>query len=56
VGYHVYTVRGPKVRVDYFNAVEQHASGYARFVEGPWKATYGLGTSSIDPHTRTAGT
>ena len=36
------------------NAVEQNASGHARFVEGPWKATYRLGTYGIDPHTRTA--
>jgi len=36
------------------NAVEQNASGHARFVEGPWKASYALGTYGIDPHARTA--
>jgi hypothetical protein len=35
-------------------AVSMNASGTPQFVQGPWKAGYGLGTYGIDPKTKTA--
>jgi hypothetical protein len=36
------------------NAVDLNTGGVKKFVFGPWKASYGLGTCGIDTHTRTA--
>ncbi len=36
------------------NAVELNEGGTKRFVYGPWKSTYGLGTYGLDPKTNTA--
>lgn len=36
------------------NAVDLNAGGAKRFVVGPWKASYGLGTYGVDPSTHTA--
>jgi hypothetical protein len=36
------------------NAVDLNSGGTAKFVRGPWKATYGLGAYGVDPYTHTA--
>ena len=36
------------------NAVDLNSGGTKKFVYGPWKETYGLGTYGIDPKTATA--
>lgn len=36
------------------NAVDQNTGGAKRFVKGPWKAKYPLGTFGADPATKTA--
>ena len=36
------------------NAVSMNAGGKQRFVSGPWKSTYALGTYGIDTRRRTA--
>ena len=36
------------------NAVDQNVGGAEKFVSGPWKSGYGLGTFGIDSHTHTA--
>jgi hypothetical protein len=35
-------------------AVDGNFGGTKRFVMGPWRAGYGLGTYGVDPKTRTA--
>jgi hypothetical protein len=36
------------------NAVDQNFGGHKHFVNGPWKAGYGLGTYGVDQNTNTA--
>ena len=38
---------------NWINAVEQNLGGAAKYVAGPWKAGYGLGTYGIDTATKT---
>jgi hypothetical protein len=38
---------------DWVNAVDLNFNGTKKFVVGPWKATYGLGTYGVDPKTYT---
>ncbi len=54
-------MRGERRRVDarnangkWVNAVDQNVGGAEKFVSGPWKSGYGLGTFGIDSHTHTA--
>ena len=39
---------------NWVNAVDMNFGGSKRFVHGPWKAGYGLGSYGIDPRTKTA--
>ena len=38
---------------DWVNAVSKNFGGTKKFVMGPWKAGYGLGTYGVDPSTKT---
>ncbi len=38
----------------WINAVDRNFSGTRKFVVGPYKAKYGLGTYGVDPSTKTA--
>ncbi len=39
---------------DWVNAIDLNAGGTRKFVNGPWKASYGLGTYGVDARTHTA--
>lgn len=39
---------------NWVNVVEKNVGGSTKFVKGPWKPGYGLGTYGIDPATKTA--
>jgi hypothetical protein len=39
---------------DWINAVDMNRGGSPRFVRGPWKPDYDLGTYGVDPSTKTA--
>ena len=39
---------------NWINAVDRNSGGTKQFVEGPWSASYGLGTYGIDTGTKTA--
>ena len=39
---------------EWVNAVDMNFGGTKRFVKGPWKPAYGLGTYGVDPKTKTA--
>ena len=41
-------------RGNWVNAVDMNYGGTKKFVKGPWKTGYGLGTYGIDPSTKTA--
>lgn len=36
------------------NAIAMNSGGAPKFIAGPWKPEYGLGTYGIDPKTKTA--
>ena len=36
------------------NAVDKNQGGAKKYVAGPWKSGYGLGTYGVDPKTNTA--
>lgn len=44
--------KGPKGK--WINAVEKNDGGSKKFVKGPWKEGYPLGTYGVDQRTRTA--
>jgi hypothetical protein len=39
---------------DRVNAVEKNFGSTKRFILGPWRPGYGLGTYGVDPHTHIA--
>jgi len=39
---------------NWINAVDNNDGGTKKFVKGPWKASYGLGTYGVDVSTKTA--
>lgn len=53
MGQGCFGIGSPDASGEWVNTVDRNTGGYKKFVRGPWKADYGLGTYGVDPCTKT---